>query len=55
MLSKDIIASCAQRLHEAEKSRKQIRQISLDYPDITIEDAYAIQREWLDLKPQRRS
>ncbi|RDL45543.1 2-oxo-hepta-3-ene-1,7-dioic acid hydratase [Marinomonas piezotolerans] len=50
MLSKDIIASCAQRLHEAEKSRKQIRQISLDYPDITIEDAYAIQREWLNIK-----
>ncbi|MBJ7553500.1 2-oxo-hept-4-ene-1,7-dioate hydratase [Marinomonas spartinae] len=50
MLSKDIITSCAQRLNQAEKERKQIRQISLDYPDITFEDAYAIQREWVQIK-----
>ncbi|TPE54450.1 2-oxo-hepta-3-ene-1,7-dioic acid hydratase [Maribrevibacterium harenarium] len=50
MLAKDIIRSCAERLHKAEQERVQIRQISLDYPNITIEDAYAIQREWLDIK-----
>ncbi|MFQ3185425.1 2-oxo-hept-4-ene-1,7-dioate hydratase [Marinomonas primoryensis] len=50
MLSTDIIKQCAQRLHQAEKKRVQIRQISLDYPDIEIDDAYAIQSEWLKIK-----
>jgi 2-oxo-hept-3-ene-1,7-dioate hydratase len=50
MLSKDIIESTARRFHEAERSRQQIRQISLDYPDITIPDAYAIQKAWVDMK-----
>ncbi len=50
MLSTDIIKQCAQRLHQAEKKRVQIRQISLDYPNIEIDDAYAIQSEWLKIK-----
>ncbi|WP_293764670.1 2-oxo-hept-4-ene-1,7-dioate hydratase [uncultured Aquitalea sp.] len=50
MLSQDIIESTARRLHKAERERVQIRQISLDHPDITIEDAYAIQRCWVDMK-----
>lgn len=50
MLSKDVITSCAERLNKAEQERQQIRQISLDYPDITIDDAYAIQRQWVDIK-----
>ena len=47
MLTKETISH---RLHQAEQSREQIRQISLDHPQITIEDAYAIQRQWVDLK-----
>lgn len=50
MLSSDIITSCAERLNQAEKDRVQIRQISLDYPDITIDDAYKIQSEWVQMK-----
>ncbi|MBE8596758.1 2-oxo-hept-4-ene-1,7-dioate hydratase [Xenorhabdus sp. BG5] len=50
MLQQEIVSRVARRLHQAEQSRDQIRQISLDYPEITIEDAYAIQREWVDLK-----
>jgi 2-oxo-hept-3-ene-1,7-dioate hydratase len=49
-LSADDIQSCATRLHEAEKTRKQIRQLSQDYPTITIGDAYAIQKAWVDIK-----
>ncbi|MDE9536088.1 2-oxo-hept-4-ene-1,7-dioate hydratase [Xenorhabdus bovienii] len=49
-LQQEVISQVARRLHQAEKNRKQIRQISLDYPEITIEDAYAIQREWVNLK-----
>ena len=44
------VRELAARLEEAEKSRTQIRQFSLDYPEITIEDAYSIQHAWLDLK-----
>ena len=41
-LSKDDILACANRLHQAEKTRVQIRQLSQDFPDITIAHAYAI-------------
>ncbi|EPL6455322.1 MULTISPECIES: 2-oxo-hept-4-ene-1,7-dioate hydratase [Providencia] len=50
MLQKDIILQIAQRLNQAEKSREQIRQISLDHPEMTIDDAYAVQKEWVGLK-----
>ncbi|MEO8117817.1 MAG: 2-oxo-hept-4-ene-1,7-dioate hydratase [Rhodoferax sp.] len=40
----------AQRLEDAERTRIACRQFSLDYPDMTIEDAYAIQHAWMALK-----
>src|SRR6202035_741455 len=49
-LSKDDIRLAAERLHQAEKTKKQIRQLSLDFPGITIEDAYAIQQAWIGSK-----
>lgn len=50
MLDKKTISTLAARLQEAERKRSQVRQFSLDHPDITIDDAYAIQREWVALK-----
>ncbi|WAJ35940.1 2-oxo-hepta-3-ene-1,7-dioic acid hydratase [Pseudomonas sp. GOM7] len=50
MLDASIIQQAAARLDTAERSRQQIRQFSLDYPSITIEDAYAIQRAWVEQK-----
>ena len=49
-LSNHDIQACANRLHQAEKTRTQIRQLSQDFPEITIADAYAIQKAWVDLK-----
>ena len=49
-LTRDEIRGAAERLHQAEKARRQIRQISLDHPDITIAEAYAIQKAWIDIK-----
>src|SRR5258708_33613899 len=49
-LTKDDIRLAAERLHQAEETRRQIRQLSLDYPGITIEDAYAIQKAWIEIK-----
>jgi 2-oxo-hept-3-ene-1,7-dioate hydratase len=50
MLDRKIIDAAARRLNEAEKTRKQIRQFSLEHPGMTIEDGYAIQRAWVALK-----
>jgi 2-oxo-hept-3-ene-1,7-dioate hydratase len=50
MLDESIIKDLAHRLDRAEKSRVQIPQFSLEFPQITIEDAYAIQRAWMGLK-----
>ncbi|WP_102128574.1 2-oxo-hept-4-ene-1,7-dioate hydratase [Deinococcus planocerae] len=50
MLTDTQLQDAAARLNEAEKTRRQIRQLSLEYPDITIDDAYRIQRAWVDLK-----
>src|SRR5271156_4771980 len=49
-LTDDDIRLAAERLHQAEKTRKQIRQLSLDHPGITIADAYAIQKAWIEIK-----
>ncbi|MFP1682618.1 2-oxo-hept-4-ene-1,7-dioate hydratase [Alloalcanivorax sp. C16-1] len=50
MLDDAFIRQAVQRLDDAERQRTQIRQFSLEQPDITIEDAYAIQRAWVDRK-----
>lgn len=50
MLAPDAIAAAARRLDDAERTRQQIRMISLDHPEMEIEDAYAIQKEWMRLK-----
>ena len=50
MLDASVIQQCAARLDAAERSRQQVRQFSLEHPEITIEDAYAIQRAWVDMK-----
>lgn len=50
MLARQTITELAQKLEQSEKTRVQIRQFSLEYPEITIEDAYAIQKEWIRLK-----
>ena len=52
MLTQEQIADAARRLDQAERSGTQIRQLSLEYPDITIDDAYAIQKTWVAGKIQ---
>ena len=47
MLDQDKIKALALELDSAEKKRTQVRQFSLQYPEITIEDAYAVQKEWV--------
>ncbi|THF57821.1 2-oxo-hept-4-ene-1,7-dioate hydratase [Ollibium composti] len=42
-MTPDQIEDAARRLFEAEKDRKQIRLLSLDFPGATMDDAYAVQ------------
>ncbi|TPG24587.1 2-oxo-hept-4-ene-1,7-dioate hydratase [Variovorax guangxiensis] len=49
-LDQATLANAAERLEEAERTRIACRQFSLDHPDMTIDDAYAIQHAWMQLK-----
>jgi 2-oxo-hept-3-ene-1,7-dioate hydratase len=44
------ISQLARQLYEARKSRTQLRHFSKQYPGMTIDDGYAIQREWVKLE-----
>ena len=47
MLDQEKIKALALELDQGEKTRTQMRQFSLQYPEMTIEDAYAIQKAWV--------
>jgi 2-oxo-hept-3-ene-1,7-dioate hydratase len=50
MLPAEAIDDLVQRLDEAERNHVPIRQPSLQFPDMTIADAYEVQRRWTELK-----
>jgi len=50
MLTTEQIEDAARRLDQAERDRTPIPQLSLQYPDMTIEDAYEVQRVWTEIK-----
>lgn len=50
MLDEALIRRLAEELHAAERSRVQIAQFSLRFPQIRFEDSYRIQREWMRIK-----
>ncbi|MGE3247259.1 MAG: 2-oxo-hept-4-ene-1,7-dioate hydratase [Beijerinckiaceae bacterium] len=50
MLSQTEIRAAAAKLDEAERSRRQIRMLSLDHPSLDMAGAYAIQSAWVDIK-----
>src|ERR1700749_2843992 len=49
-LSREDIRVAAESLHRAEQTRTQVRQLSITYPSITLDDAYAIQKAWIEIK-----
>ena len=44
------VLAAARRLDQAERTRQQVRMVSLDHPGMTMEDAYRVQRAWVELK-----
>jgi 2-oxo-hept-3-ene-1,7-dioate hydratase len=53
MLDPSVIKLLAQRLDEAERSKTPITMFTREHPAMSIEDAYAIQRAWTQLKTGR--
>jgi 2-oxo-hept-3-ene-1,7-dioate hydratase len=49
-LDQTIVEELATRLHEAERSRIQIGHFSLEHPQITLDDGYAVSRAWMRYK-----
>lgn len=50
MLSTEDISAAAEQLYEAEKQRIQISPLTLRHRDMDMDDAYAIQKAWVDRK-----
>ena len=49
-LSPAQLEAAAEQLETAERTRTPCRQFSLQYPGMGIDDAYAVQAAWMDLK-----
>jgi 2-oxo-hept-3-ene-1,7-dioate hydratase len=49
-LEANVVANLAERLDCSERDREQIGHFSTEYPDMAIDDAYAIQRAWIAKK-----
>ena len=49
-LPRDTVKALARELYQARKTRVQLRHFSARHPGMTIEDGYAIQREWVALE-----
>lgn len=50
MLSIDDVTAAANALYDAEKARQQIAPLTLAHPDMDMDDAYAIQKAWVERK-----
>ena len=50
MLTPEAISGAAKKLDHAEKTRTQIRQLSIEHPGMTLAEAYAIQSAWVEHK-----
>lgn len=50
MLSTEDVAAAADALYEAERNRRQIAPLTLRHKTMNMDDAYAIQRAWVDRK-----
>ena len=50
MLEPSLHAVLARELHDAERRRAPVEHFSKRHPGMTIDDSYAIQRDWMKLK-----
>lgn len=53
MLTQEQIEQAAKALDTAENTRTQTKPLTLNLPNMNMDDAYAIQKSWVDLKIAR--
>ncbi|TCG07879.1 2-oxo-hepta-3-ene-1,7-dioic acid hydratase [Paraburkholderia steynii] len=53
MLDREIIQQLAHEYDEAERNRTRVRSPSIRFPEFTINDAYEVQRCWVEQKVSR--
>lgn len=49
-ISNEQIQAAASQLYDAERQRVQIQPVTMSTPDMDMDDAYAIQKAWVDRK-----
>jgi 2-oxo-hept-3-ene-1,7-dioate hydratase len=50
MLPPETTRALAKRLYDARKNRTQLRHFSAEHPEMSVQDGYAIQRDWVKLE-----
>jgi len=50
MLNQQQIQAAAANLYDAERARRQINPLTLTHPEMTMDDAYAVQSAWVNRK-----
>ncbi len=50
MLNDAQIQRAAEAIHGAEKNRRQIKAMTAEYPGMSMDDAYGIQKRWMDIR-----
>ncbi len=50
MFAPEMIDRLARRLDEAHRTKTLIRMFTVEHPEMTIDDAYAIQRAWTEMQ-----
>lgn len=50
MLTEEQVQVAAERLYKAEQTKQQIAALTLDYPQMSMDDAYKIQSRWVERK-----
>ncbi len=50
MITPQLAATLAERHEWARREVKSIDPVSVDHPELTIDDAYSVQQAWVDLQ-----
>ena len=53
ILDSEQVQRAAERFDEAERTRRQMRPLTFDYPDMDMVDAHAVQDAWIAMKLAR--
>ena len=53
ILTDEQIREAAERFDTAERTRRQVRPLTFDYPEMDMVDAHAVQDAWMELKLAR--